>query len=126
MSSPLRLLCFLALSLGLGASAAHAATNPYAGTYTIVYVDHKANGNGEYGTFTVSSTGAITVTTKIYVGGSFGQQLVLHGTVSPTGAVSIPFKNKITVNFLQQSGIVLGLTGTVAPGGVFVGVRKPT
>jgi hypothetical protein len=117
-------MALLVLSLLLGTSAAQAA-NAYAGTYTMAYMDHLATGRAQYGTATVSTSGALTISLTTYVGTPLNQKQALTGTVSAAGVVTI--KNspaKVTIKFVKVGTTVSGFTGTIATtGGVMVAVR---
>ncbi len=120
-------LIIASLSFGLGAPAAHAAANPFVGSYTMAYMDHDKQGQGQYGTMAVSTTGSVTITLVTYVGNDLNKQSVLHGTVSSTGAVKFPgAQDSVAIKFLKQGSTVLGFTGSTGKGGVMVGVRKPS
>jgi len=117
-------LSLLVLGLGLGTSAARAA-NAYAGTYTMLYADHEANGKAQYGTLKIATNGAITITLTTYVGSGFNKQNVITGTVSSTGVVKANNPSTaVTFKFVKQGSAVVGFTGTTGVGGVLVGVRK--
>ena len=118
-----RFIALLVLSLVLGASAAQAA-NAYAGTYTMAYMDHLATGRAQYGTATVSTTGALMISLTTYVGTPLNKPQTLTGTVSAAGAVTINnAPAKVTIKFVKLGTTVSGFTGTVTPGGVMVAVR---
>jgi hypothetical protein len=120
-----------ALALGLGvASAAQAASSPYAGTYYVTYMDKVSTGKAQFGTLTISASGSFTIKVTTYVGGSGGQNI--PGQVSSAGTVTINgVKNTITTKWLKQGTFVYGVYGILQPytpshskGGIFLATKE--
>ncbi len=114
----------IALSLGLGASAARAATSPYAGKYFFVVMNTGGSANNRdasSGTCTVSSTGSVSITVTRQVTGNtkidpIGKTHTLHGSVSADGKLSLTdLQSVLNVKFITNGSIVTGLQGTFSP-----------
>jgi len=102
-----------------------------AGTYTIILISYNAtavtkknasqnDGDSEIGTATVSSSGAINVTQKLYADGggdTLGSIQTLTGKVSSSGVISITGHSNAKAKFVTLNGQVIGFTGTVSPAG---------
>jgi len=118
----------------------HAATNPFAGTYS--WASMHTSGpvktrTASYGTFTVAATGALTLKITEYVAGASLSKEVPrtethHGTVSTAGVITFTPTGsaKFNLKFISSGQAVLGFQGTFTnmsdgTAGIVVALRQP-
>ena len=115
--------------LGLNtATTAPSSIAACVGNYTLIVIAYNATavskknsaqngGDGQIGTLTVSSGGAVKISFKRYatLGNTLGETQNLTGSVSASGVLTITGKSKVSVKFVALNGQVIGFQGTAAP-----------